>query len=106
MRPILLRGGSHSGNVAAGDLVEKNLLDIMSSDYAPASLLMSAVRFGLDADDMAKGINTVTNAPANAAGLTDRGEIAAGLRADLARFALTDAYPRTLGVGAGEPCGL
>ncbi len=53
--PNLLRGGSHSGNVAASDLVDAGLLDIMSSDYAPASLLMSAVRLGRESDDMAKG---------------------------------------------------
>ena len=37
--PNLLRGGSHSGNVPAEALAEAGLLDILSSDYAPASLL-------------------------------------------------------------------
>ena len=47
--PNLLRGGSHSGNVAAAALAEAGLLDILSSDYAPASLLAGAVRLGLEA---------------------------------------------------------
>jgi len=96
--PNLLRGGSHSGNVAASALVEAGLLDIMSSDYAPSSLLMSATRLGELTGNMAKGIKTVTYAPAQAAGLDDRGEIAIGARADLTRFTLVDAFPRTRGV--------
>ena len=96
--PNLLRGGSHSGNVAAKDLADAGLLDIMSSDYAPASLLMSAVLLGNLGGDMAAGIRTVTKAPAMAAGLEDRGEIAVGLRADITRFELVDAYPKTNGV--------
>jgi len=96
--PNLLRGGSHSGNVAASELVDAGLLDIMSSDYAPASLLLSAVLLGNGAGNMAVGIHTVTKAPAIAADLPDRGEIAIGLRADLTRFVLVDTYPRTRGV--------
>lgn len=96
--PNLLRGGSHSGNVAAGDLADAGLLDIMSSDYVPASLLMSAVLLGSEGGNMAAGIGAVTKAPALAAGLADRGEIALGLRADLTRFQVVDTYPRTRGV--------
>ena len=62
--PNLVRGGSHSGNVAAGELADAGLLDILSSDYAPASLLLGAVRLGLDAGDLARGLATVTAAPA------------------------------------------
>jgi len=96
--PNLLRGGSHSGNVAASDLVDAGFLDIMSSDYAPSSLLMSAVRLGNESGNMAAGIRTVTKAPSKATGLDDRGEIAEGMRADLTRFALVDAFPRARGV--------
>ena len=96
--PNLLRGGSHSGNVAASDLMDAGLLDIMSSDYAPASLLMSAVKLGQDVGNMAVGIKTVTKAPAQAAMLKDRGEISIGLRADLLRFTHKDTFPRPRGV--------
>ncbi len=84
--PNLIRGGSHSGNVAAAELAGMDLLDIVSSDYVPASLLTSALMLGEIWGDLARGIATVTAAPAQAAGLTDRGRIAPGLRADLVRL--------------------
>ncbi|MCD1626007.1 MAG: alpha-D-ribose 1-methylphosphonate 5-triphosphate diphosphatase [Paracoccaceae bacterium] len=84
--PNLIRGGSHSGNVAAAELAGMDLLDIVSSDYVPASLLTSALRLGEIWGDLARGIASVTAAPARAAGLPDRGRIAQGLRADLVRL--------------------
>ena len=84
--PNLIRGGSHSGNVAAADLAGMDLLDIVSSDYVPASLLTSALKLGEIWGDLPRGIATVTAAPAAAAGLSDRGRIAQGLRADLVRL--------------------
>jgi alpha-D-ribose 1-methylphosphonate 5-triphosphate diphosphatase len=83
--PNLIRGGSHSGNVAAQDLAEAGLLDILSSDYVPSSLLASALMVGDLWGDTARGVATVTAAPAAAAGLADRGRIAIGARADLIR---------------------
>jgi alpha-D-ribose 1-methylphosphonate 5-triphosphate diphosphatase len=83
--PNLLRGGSHSGNVSAHELAEAGLLDILSSDYAPASLLAAALALGRAAGDIAAGLRTVTATPAAAAGLADRGQIAVGLAADLVR---------------------
>ncbi|TMV73780.1 alpha-D-ribose 1-methylphosphonate 5-triphosphate diphosphatase, partial [Thioclava sp. BHET1] len=84
--PNLMRGGSHSGNVAAADLAEADLLDILSSDYIPSSLLAGALRLGDLWGDLARGIATVTAAPAAATGLADRGRIAPGARADLIRI--------------------
>ncbi|WP_420862660.1 alpha-D-ribose 1-methylphosphonate 5-triphosphate diphosphatase [Algirhabdus cladophorae] len=95
--PNLLRGGSHSGNVAASDLAQQGVLDILSSDYVPASLLMAAVQFGLDYGDLAQGLHRVTAAPAQAVQLTERGEIALGKRADLVRFRLIDQLPSIKG---------
>ena len=91
--PNLIRGGSHSGNVAARDLAEAGLLDILSSDYVPAALLMGAVRLGKIWGDMARGLATVTATPAAAVGMTDRGRIAVGLRADLVRFRVVRGTP-------------
>jgi len=96
--PNLVRGGSHSGNVAAADLADAGQLDILSSDYVPAALLMGAVMLGARWDDMARGIACVTAAPARACGLADRGRIAPGLRADLLRFAVTAQVPVTRGL--------
>lgn len=84
--PNLIRGGSHSGNVAAADLAREGTLDILSSDYVPAALLTGALMLGDIWGDMARGIACVTAHPARAAGLTDRGRIAPGLRADLVRL--------------------
>ncbi len=95
--PNLLRGGSHSGNVAAARLAELGCLDILSSDYAPASLLAAATRLGEEEGDMAAGLGRVTAAPAAAAGLSDRGRLEPGLRADLLRFTLDHGTPVTRG---------
>ncbi|MDR5654093.1 alpha-D-ribose 1-methylphosphonate 5-triphosphate diphosphatase [Ruixingdingia sedimenti] len=85
--PNLIRGGSHSGNVAASALAGAGLLDILSSDYVPSSLLSGALMLGDLWGDMARGIATVTAAPAQATGLADRGRLAPGARADVIRVA-------------------
>ena len=83
--PNVVRGGSHSGNIAAAELARHGVLDILSSDYYPASLLHAAWLLAeQDNDyDLPAAIATVSRAPARAAGLDDRGEIRVGLRADL-----------------------
>jgi alpha-D-ribose 1-methylphosphonate 5-triphosphate diphosphatase len=85
--PNVVRGGSHSGNIAAVDLAREGFLDILSSDYIPSSLLMAALQLPqrVPAIDLASAIRTVTRTPAEAVGLADRGEIAVGKRADLIR---------------------
>lgn len=96
--PNLVRGGSHSGNVAAHTLAEHDLLDIVSSDYVPSALLYSALKLADLWGDMARAIRTVTSAPATAVGLDDRGQLATGLRADLVRFKVLDEVPLVRGV--------
>jgi alpha-D-ribose 1-methylphosphonate 5-triphosphate diphosphatase len=85
--PNVVRGGSQSGNIAAVDLAREGLLDILSSDYIPSSLLMAALQLPqrVPAIDLASAVRTVTKRPAEAVGLADRGEIAIGKRADLIR---------------------
>jgi alpha-D-ribose 1-methylphosphonate 5-triphosphate diphosphatase len=85
--PNVVRGGSHSGNIAAVDLAREGLLDILSSDYIPSSLLMAALQLPqrVPAIDLASAVRTITKTPAEAVGLDDRGEIAVGKRADLIR---------------------
>jgi alpha-D-ribose 1-methylphosphonate 5-triphosphate diphosphatase len=85
--PNLIRGGSHSGNVAAKDLAEADLLDIVSSDYVPSSLLSAGLMLGDLWGDISRGIATVTAAPADATGLGDRGRLTQGARADVIRVA-------------------
>lgn len=84
--PNIVRGGSHSGNIAARHLASLGLLDILSSDYYPASLLDAAFRLADDPEidlDLPAAVALVTRNPAHAIGLTDRGVIAEGKRADL-----------------------
>jgi alpha-D-ribose 1-methylphosphonate 5-triphosphate diphosphatase len=85
--PNLVRGGSHSGNVATAELAAAGVLDIMSSDYVPSALLLAPLRLPdvVPQFDLPAAIRTVTRTPAHAVGLTDRGEIAVGKRADLVR---------------------
>jgi alpha-D-ribose 1-methylphosphonate 5-triphosphate diphosphatase len=83
--PNLIRGGSHSGNVAAQALAEEGLLDILSSDYVPSALLSGALMLGDLWGNPARGVATVTAAPAAAAGLADRGRLEPGARADVIR---------------------
>lgn len=96
--PNLIRGGSHSGNVAARTLAEGGYLDVLSSDYVPAALLLGAVRLGELWDDLPRALATVTRTPALRVGLTDRGALSPGLRADVIRFAPTGRAPALRGV--------
>ncbi len=84
--PNVVRGGSHSGNVSARDLAADGTLDILSSDYVPASLLHAAFllhdKHGIHLPD---AVAMVSSTPARALGFEDRGEIAVGRRADLVR---------------------
>jgi len=92
--PNVVRGGSHSGNVSARALAAERTLDILSSDYMPASLLHAA--FLLHGDhgiDLAAAVAMVSATPAHAIGLEDRGEIASGRRADLVRARLVGDFP-------------
>lgn len=83
--PNLIRGGSHSGNVAAQSLANEGLLDILSSDYVPSALLLSAFRLAEIWEDMPRAIATVTSTPARVARLQDRGALQSGLRGDVLR---------------------
>jgi alpha-D-ribose 1-methylphosphonate 5-triphosphate diphosphatase len=83
--PNVVRGKSHSGNIAARDLAKLGVLDVLSSDYVPLSLLHAAFVLSDDIDgiDLPAALAMVTSTPARTVGLTDRGRIAPGLRADL-----------------------
>ncbi len=93
--PNVVRGGSHSGNVSARALAEAGVLDILSSDYVPVSLIEGA--FGLmdlsTIGGLPGAIRTVTKNPAEATGFFDRGEIAVGKRGDVVRVAVVEDHP-------------
>jgi len=84
--PNIVRGGSHSGNIAAKDLAAAGVLDILSSDYYPSALVQAAFMVANMEDndyDLARAIGLVTANPAQAANLQDRGVLEVGRRADL-----------------------
>ncbi|WP_116475292.1 alpha-D-ribose 1-methylphosphonate 5-triphosphate diphosphatase [Zobellella maritima] len=84
--PNVVRGGSHSGNVAAHELAALGVLDVLSSDYYPGSLLDAVFRLAEDERntlDLAGAVRLATSNPARALGLDDRGVLAEGRRADL-----------------------
>lgn len=90
--PNIVRGGSHSGNVAAADLLEAEAVDALASDYVPNSLVEAAFqcaqRVGLP-----QAIALVTERPARLARLDDRGRLEEGQRADLVRVRTHDDLP-------------
>lgn len=85
--PNIVRGGSHSGNIAARDLADAGILDVLSSDYIPSSLVHAAFLLadGEGGISLPAAVALVTSTPARTVGLDDRGEIALGKRADLVR---------------------
>lgn len=91
--PNLVRGGSHSGNVSAGELAEAGLLDVMSSDYVPSLLLASAFQLARLWNDLPRAIRTVSTNPSDATGLTDRGRLAEGCLGDMLRLSMLGETP-------------
>jgi alpha-D-ribose 1-methylphosphonate 5-triphosphate diphosphatase len=92
--PNIVRGGSHSGNVRAADLVRAGAVDAFASDYVPASLVEAAFISAEDAGiSLPRAIALVTERPARMAGLADRGAIAPGMRADLVRVRVHEGLP-------------
>ena len=93
--PNVVRGGSHSGNASARELAEAGQLDILSSDYVPAALLMAAFRLA-DAPEIGGlpgAIRLVTKTPAEATGLDRSRRDRVGRRADILRVATHDGEP-------------
>ena len=97
--PNVVRGGSHSGNIAAAELAREGLLDALSSDYVPSSLLQAAFDLHSKLElPLAAAVSIVSRNPARMVGLEDRGEIAVGRRADLVQVRLVGQLPVVRGV--------
>ncbi|MEM8811581.1 MAG: alpha-D-ribose 1-methylphosphonate 5-triphosphate diphosphatase [Pseudomonadota bacterium] len=93
--PNIVRGGSHSGNISAQKLAEAGLLDVLSSDYIPFSLLHAVFMLAerVDGIDLPDATRMVTRTPAEAAGLQDRGVLEPGKRADFIQASYHDGVP-------------
>jgi alpha-D-ribose 1-methylphosphonate 5-triphosphate diphosphatase len=82
--PNIVRGGSHSGNVAALDLVKAGAVDVLASDYVPPAMIEAAwLTAGSGAITLPEAVAMITDKAARMVGLADRGRVEAGLRADL-----------------------
>jgi alpha-D-ribose 1-methylphosphonate 5-triphosphate diphosphatase len=97
--PNLVLGGSHSGNASALELARVGCVDILSSDYVPASLLHGVFllhqKLGLP---LPHAVAMVTSHPAELVNLKDRGEIKIGKRADLIQVRVEEGLPVVTGV--------
>lgn len=90
--PNIVRGGSHSGNVSVADLVAAEAVDAFASDYVPASMVEAAFHCARSIS-LPEAVALIAERPARMVGLTDRGQIASGQRADLVRVRLHGALP-------------
>lgn len=79
--PNLLQGGSLFGNLDVAAAIDADLLDVLCVDYYPPSLLASV--FVDTGEPLHHRVARVTKNPADAVGLSDRGRLEAGARADL-----------------------
>lgn len=82
--PNVVRGGSHTGWTRASDMIAKGLCSVLASDYYYPAQLLAAFRLAADGVlPLTEAWNLVSAGPARATGLTDRGVIAQGRRADI-----------------------
>lgn len=91
--PNVVRGGSHSGGVSVLDLAKKGLLDVLSSDYVPASLLQAIHILGETAMPLHEAVGLAAWRAADMLGLADRGRLKPGARADFLRFRIDGNTP-------------
>ena len=98
--PNLILGQSHSGNVSAMELVEQDLVDIISSDYVPQSLLAAMFVIAQQRQKpLYQAMQPFTINPAKAIGLaSDRGSLEVGKRADLITLHYDGDVPRLTSV--------
>lgn len=82
--PNALRGQSMSGNLSALDAAKAGLLTVIAADYHPAAFVPGIFKLAeASAGGLPAAVAMATGNAARSAGLTDRGEIAVGQRADL-----------------------
>jgi alpha-D-ribose 1-methylphosphonate 5-triphosphate diphosphatase len=96
--PNVVRGGSHIGWIGAADMIARGFCTILASDYYYPALLLAAFRLAADeVVPLPAAWAYVAENPARAAGLRDRGVIAAGRRADVVMIDASDALrPKTV----------
>lgn len=95
--PNAMRGQSYSGNLSAREAHAAGLLHILAADYHPAAIL-PAIRALSDSDPegLVGAVHLASKNPAKALGLSDRGEVAMGKRADLVVVDANDRVVQTI----------
>lgn len=92
--PNVLRGGSHSGNVSAAELIAHGLVDGLSSDYMPFTMIGAAFHLTRTGQaTLPAAVRLVSEGPARVAGIADRGRLAVGARADLSLVTVDAGWP-------------
>ncbi len=92
--PNIVRGGSHSGNIDAAELVRAGVVDALASDYVPASLVEAAFICARETGiTLPASVAMITDNAARMAHLPDRGRIEVGMRADLVRVRVHEGMP-------------
>jgi alpha-D-ribose 1-methylphosphonate 5-triphosphate diphosphatase len=92
--PNVVRGGSHSGNIAAADLLRAGWVDVFASDYVPPALIEAAFRCAREElIDLPAAIAMITSRAAALAGMPDRGRLMSGQRADVVRVRVHETLP-------------
>ena len=82
--PNVVRGGSHTGWTKAADMIAQGLCSVLASDYYYPAQLLAAFRLAADGIlPLGRAWPLISEMPARAAGLADRGRIAEGARADI-----------------------
>jgi alpha-D-ribose 1-methylphosphonate 5-triphosphate diphosphatase len=96
--PNVVLGGSHSGNVGARELAAEGLIDVLSSDYVPASMLQAVFVLAAQGLGVPAAVALATANPARLLRLDGCGRIAPGFRADLLRVRLVGGLPVLSGI--------
>ncbi len=92
--PNIVRGGSHSGNVSASDLINAHAVDAFASDYVPPSLVEAAFLCAREGRmSLPAAIAMVTDVPARMVTLPERGRLAFWYRADIVRVRVHETLP-------------
>jgi alpha-D-ribose 1-methylphosphonate 5-triphosphate diphosphatase len=108
--PNVVRGGSHTGNVSAAELISLGLCDGLSSDYLPFAMLGAVGILVRDqVCSIVDAVKLITSGPADTVGLHDRGRLVVGARGDITLCHLDGANPRVIGsfrTGQGASRGL
>lgn len=92
--PNIVRGESHSGNISAGEIAEAGMLDGLSSDYMPISLLHGAFKLHqVHHLPLPQAISTVTYGISDMVNMFDRGRLAVNQKADILRVTMHEDLP-------------